>query len=558
MSFKRVFIILFLLIPLISLGAEGNPSYIHPLSSPIYEWMEEAYLLEGLGHPSSSKPWSGDEVEMMARRLEENNPGDTSRELLMRIREENSRYTDDGETIRFSLAISPEIYGHTNTDEYTKEEDWIHGFDYRAPFLYGTMDLGFRNTFHLFSNLTLGWGRTTYGDTWTYLKDIPGFNGIGATVAADDGKAAIVTSSLLYSKAFLFSLPELDKLNIETPTRYYISTGGEGWFLSFSKDKLMWNNSHISSFIFDSHLEYQEYLRFKAYGEKLSLEIVYEFLDTDTSHRVFSEGGEMIRIMAAHALSYRFSPSLLLTLSENIMYMGKSADIRYLNPSSFFHNLNNSTLLNAIAHISLSWAPARGVNLYGQFVLDQATAPTESDSQAEAWGLSGGVEGAFSYHDGLVSWFLEGAYTTPELYRRNKVDFIIFQKYSTNKNYMKFLFFDYMGFPYGGDTIGVKGGAQWKKAEYSVGVEAEWRLEGEMDYFHSHNSENDNSKIPDIKDKTPYGESSMRTTISVFGEYRLPTLWEKIDTTLRMVMDWTKSEKDKGDFQYSVGITLKV
>ena len=98
----------------------------------------------------------------------------------------------------------------------------------------------------------------------------------------------MVTSSYLYSKAFLFSFPDISMLNIETPTRNYISTGGDGWFLTLSTDKLEWNKSHIGSFIFDSHLEYQEYLRFKLFGDKLGLEFVMEYFDTDTSNNVMS------------------------------------------------------------------------------------------------------------------------------------------------------------------------------------------------------------------------------------------------------------------------------
>lgn len=260
------------------------------------------------------------------------------------------------------------------------------------------------------------------------------FIGVGAIVDKDDDKASVVTSSYLYSKPFLFSFPHIDKLNIETPTRNYIATGGRGWFLSLSKDKLQWNNSHIGSFIFDSHLEYQEYLMLKLFGDKLSLEYVMEFFDTDTSNSVVSKGSGIYRIFSAHAISYRPLPSLLITASENIMYVSDSVDIHYLNPSTIYHNLNNSELLNAIAHLAFSFSPMKGINTYGQFVLDQATAPTEKNSQAAAWGISLGVEGVFKAGKGTIEYNAEGAYTTPELYRRQKADLLLSQRYSTNVN----------------------------------------------------------------------------------------------------------------------------
>ena len=52
----------------------------------------------------------------------------------------------------------------------------------------------------------------------------------------------------------------------------------------------------------------------------------------------------------------------------------------------------------------------------------------------------------------------EGASTTPEFYRRQNADFLLFLRYSTSVNYKRFLFFDYFGFPYGGESIVMEGG----------------------------------------------------------------------------------------------------
>ena len=326
------FIILLLFAP--SLGAKGNESYIYPLSSPIYSWLEEAYLLSGLGHPSSSKPWSGGEVDHIIEVIESITEDERAKALIKMAENENDSHSSSSATISFSLSVSPEIYIHTNGEEYNTEDMWIHGFDYRRPFLKGEVDINFFDKFHTYSNLALGWGRTTYRDQWTFLKDLPDYVGVGAIVDKYDQEASMVTSSYLYSKPFLFSFPDIQSLNIETPDRNYISTGGKGWFISLSKDKLEWNKSHIGSFIFDSHLEYQEYLRFKLFGSNLSLEYVMEFFDTDTSNSVVSPLKGKYRLFSAHALSYRPIPSLLLTMSENIMYVSSDIDFRYFNPST--------------------------------------------------------------------------------------------------------------------------------------------------------------------------------------------------------------------------------
>lgn len=561
MHFKKtkIFILALLLLFAPSLGAKGNGSYIYPLSSPIYSWLEEAYLLEGLGHPSSSKPWSGSEVDNILSLLEGRAVEERTAELMEKARKENGSHSSEGGDISFSLSVSPEFYAHSNEEEYNLESSWIHGFDYRNPFLMGEMDISFFDRFHLYSNLSLGWGRTTYKDEWTLLKDMPQYSGVGAIVSKDDETASMVTSSYLYSKAFLFSFPDISMLNIETPTRNYLSTGGEGWFLTLSKDKLEWNKSHIGSFIFDSHLEYQEYLRFKLFRDKLSFEYVMEFFDTDTSNNVMSTGSGIYRLFSAHAISYRPVPSLLFTLSEDIMYVSDSVDPHYLNPSTLYHNLNNSTLLNAIAHVAFSFSPMKGVNTYGQFVLDQATAPTEASTQAAAWGISLGIEGAKRIKNGTFTYNVEGAYTTPELYRRQKADFLLFQRYSTNINYKRFLFFDYFGFPYGGDSVVMEGEIKYISHDgWNTGIKGEYLLHGEMGFYTSHSSSNDNTKIPDIKDSTPYKSANVRYTLSLFGEWRIEDIHYFKEIEIRGALDWTKGNEDKGDLQFTAGITIKI
>ena len=139
MHFKKTKILILALLLLFapSLGAKGNGSYIYPLSSPIYSWLEEAYLLEGLGHPSSSKPWSGSEVDNILSLLEGRAVEERTAELMEKARKENGSHSSEGGDISFSLSVSPEIYAHSNEEEYNLESSWIHGFDYRKAFLMG-------------------------------------------------------------------------------------------------------------------------------------------------------------------------------------------------------------------------------------------------------------------------------------------------------------------------------------------------------------------------------------------------------------------------------------
>ena len=92
---KLLYILIIILLFAPNLGAKGNESYIYPLSSPIYSWLEEAYILEGMGHPSSSKPWSGGEVDSIIRRLEESATNERTLQLIEKARKENDTHSKD-------------------------------------------------------------------------------------------------------------------------------------------------------------------------------------------------------------------------------------------------------------------------------------------------------------------------------------------------------------------------------------------------------------------------------------------------------------------------------
>lgn len=557
MNYKKIVLFLFVLILAFSLFA--SKSYIYPHSSPLYEWMEMLYTLEGLSSPSSSYPWSSGEVEMMINKIKERNIDNKSVDLLNKIEDLNNKNIRENKSyISASLTLSPEMYIHTNSDNYEREDQWIKGYSERSPFLDGAIELGFGSFFYTTSSLQYAWGRTTHKDEFIHLKDVPGYVGLGALVDKNNSSATVVSHSYVYSLPFVFNFPDISSLDIETPNRALISIGGEKWFLTLSKDRLKWDKSHIGSFIFDDHLNYQKYLRAKFFDNNLSLEYVLSFYDTNPNDG-FANGDEGVRVMMAHSISYTILSSLRLNVSENVMYSSSYLDLKEMNPSYIFHNLNNSKLFNALAHVGVNYTPLKGFNIYAQFTLDQATAPTESDAQASAWGLLLGLEYNLLLFDGFMKMYIEGVYTTPELYRREKVDFLLYQCYSTNINYRHVLFFDYIGFPYGGDSICIKIGGDYLKLDlFKCGLESEFLIKGELDMLHSHNKDGDNSKIPNIKDTTPTGNANYRFYISLYGEYFIPSFLIFKENSVKLSLSYVYSTTIGSDFEIQAGVTLKI
>ena len=126
-------------------------------------------------------------------------------------------------------------------------------------------------------------------------------------------------------------------------------------------------------------------------------------------------------------------------------------------------------------------------------------------------------------------------------------------------NYKRFLFFDYFGFPYGGDSIVWEGEISYTKDRgWKVGGRVECMVHGHMDFFSSHSTAQDNNRKPDIKDPTPYKKADYRYTLSLYGEWKIDKTPYFKEMEMRCALDWTKGKEDKGDLQFTLGLTIMI
>jgi hypothetical protein len=71
-----------------------------------------------------------------------------------------------------------------------------------------------------------------------------------------------------------------------------------------------------------------------------------------------------------------------------VMYQADTVNLRYLNPAFIFHNLNNRSMFNAIAHAELDIMLYRGLNLYGSLSWTRQelrTRPPSSPTHGVLW-----------------------------------------------------------------------------------------------------------------------------------------------------------------------------
>lgn len=459
-----------------------------PPDSVVYEYMDTLFLLEGKSMVTSSKPWTASVAENELGRINREELSSLSLKLYDIIKEELEIYSSSFDGY---LELSPEIYIHTN-EEFDDPLFWDYSFEERKPFA----DAGFSmlfDKFYISSGISLGYGKITNRDTFREIT-----SGIGAVVPPGES-ISVLDSSYIYSKSFLFNLPEVDLLYLETPGRTSIGYDGEHFSLGYFRDELSWGRSRIGNFVFDDHIKSQDYIRLNGFDHKKSFDLTVLLLESDRSNRWATDFKDASRIMMAHKFSFAIGDALSLSLSENVMYKFIQPQLQYFNPAYIYHNLNNSDTLNALAHAEFEYLPFRSIRFYGQIGIDQAKVPTEVSGESSAFGALLGLDYALPLSDSYLKLGLECAITTPMLYRRDRVDFIVYQRFSTNYPYMKCPVFTYLGFPYGGDAVAAELFAEYVSlGGFSSSLDMLLVLHGGTNMLTCHSSTGSFDMYPDL------------------------------------------------------------
>lgn len=603
---KKLFASLLLAFSVLAFSAAGtSSSFIIPISDEFYSTTYTLYSLLGETIPSSSIPWSGSEAEMILSRIEEKAKRDGRTEKIWNTLSSTlssyalGREKSDGFSYDISLTVSPEIYLHSNGDDYYNDNDWYLSYEDRAKLLNLTLEFGVKDFFYTYSELSFGKSRWSRSGTEFYSHETDFPNGIGAIVPSyekakelyrkDHGLSStdplpeewdleyryspdVVKSSVPYSSLYSDNTPFWNFWDIAAnfPTRAFVSFGGENWNVLFGRERMNWGRSIIGNFTIDSHVGYHDALRLSVYTDSFKYEWNNLFLET--APYVSEEdkmGPDDIRIMMNHRLEFRPISWLDFTLSESIMYRSGVLEIQMLNPAFIYHQLNNRDLFNSLAALEVNATPITGLDLYFQFGLDNGTIPGEGNSQANALGFLFGSSYATLLGKGILKVTAEGAETTPMMYRRDGIDFLMLQRdYTFIYLHSGTIKLNYIGFPYGSDATVAKAQVEYEIPSilYSLfGVE--WVRKGEIDMFHTHNSSSDNSDKANLMGSTPWGNTERhQVTLFMEGKYYIPSSFFSsisLNGSLAYRTRWniekaSGAKTGKGDdLQFSFGFSME-
>ena len=484
-------------------------------------------------------------------------------------RETTWGFGDFGLTV--GMDFSFESYMHTNTESFTTETDWERGFDARKSLMKLYFEFTSNDDFYTTSDIHYKYRRADMLDEYTKYE-----SGTSGGRLSNDGYVASYKLENMYyiSKSNHFSQGVTSNVFTDTrhfsfiwPRRAVFSFGGNTWNFSVNRDVLSLGNARFGNMLVDDHT-FSDYAKLSFFGRNFKYDLVFMFMNSIVESGETTPNEEA-RIYMIHTLQFRIADRVSFTVSENVMYKYETLDFSYMNPAFIYHNINNRSMFNAMAYADLNIALPFGLEAYGQFALDQAKAPHEDDSQSDAYGLVVGLGYTDSLLGGVVKVYCEYSKTSPLLYRRDDVDFVRVTRYpAVDAPVYHVTFFDYIGFPYGGDCRLVEIGASFDSLEgWDVGLFGRFAEKGEMNIFHSHNKDGKNADKANLKGDTPYGDVSKRfAVIGLKANADLAGFFSFPKVSLEAELDWvgrcnytkaTQTVADKeSDLQFTIGMTV--
>ena len=551
------------------------------LESNFYSNMDALYALCGKTNPSTIRPWTDTEARAILSKINPNTLTGTAKQLYELLDQEinkTGRMVLDSDTnFDFKADFAFEAYAHSNTTDFVTDSDWIRGYDKRKPMLKLTVEAEVKDLFYTLMDIQYGWGRVSTLDQFEYYPDsmISNDGYIGAYKVEGLNPHYAVWSSQ-YSKGFATNFMTVgESLEFETPKRAIVALSGNNWAFNFGRDKIEVGLSQIGNLLVDNHTDFSEFANLSFYSERFKFDMLYIFINTLIKDKEVES--DSIKMYMIHMFEFTHNDKLSFIISENVMSQQSKLDPLYLNPAFIYHNLNNRGMFNALLYISANYMPIKGLNIYGQFAMDQAQAPYEGDSQADASGYLAGLRYTTELANGVLEAYAEYSCTTPCLYRRDGLDFIRASRYTHNgsdvgtyNSYGRASYFDFIGTPYGGDFRAIQAGSSYTvpglvKADFYVQA----MEHGAMNIFKSHNIAGNNDDNANYKEKTPSGPITTRSlTTSLKASFDCSSFFNYPKLSIEAQYDWigiwsyTKATKQysnfKNDHQLSLSVQLGI
>lgn len=506
MNLKKLMMSFFLLCAvtvMIFAGPTDNRQKIYPVDSDVFDAITYLYINQGLALPSTSGPWSEAELLSMLDKIDKDQFDEamaSAYTYVESVLSQDAKIKAKGVDFSWNFDATLEGYYHTNTTAFVGRETWIRDFIDQKPLLAASLETWPSTSFYGYSEFTVANTNSIEG---------PNSDGFG------------FGSTSLSSNIIILPPAVLNDLDFNMPYRAFVAAGGDHWTFQLGRDRLSWGAGESGNLMLGDNLKYHNMGRFTAYGEKYKYTFVTSFFPHSTAYMDSGFPGSTttpttgdgqgdpivgINLFMSHRLEWRmFKDKVGLTINESIMYQSEenTFDLRFLNPAMIFHDYYIRSNANSILGIELDYTPIKGLNIYGQAVVDEFSLPGEPVPSATevnypvTFGYLAGVKGTFgvdnyvghaSFEFAFTDPFLYLRYeensgasaTTPDVYHLNYVGVIREFTNGAGTQYNA----DFIGYKYGGDALVINfNGGLRDFGKWQVSANAFYMIHGTFDIY---------------------------------------------------------------------------
>ena len=454
---KRFLLLLILAAILISAASASHDMEIIPLSSPVYEYMESLYVLEGKAAPQGAKPWTVADVKQQLDRITPTSvPAQNLYDIL-------SEYTDSEDEknvkVDVDMSLTPSLGLHINNTDFDESGKW------RSQVLNDKL-LHLNGSLYVYDYFAADMGLSV-----GLMNSVQAYN-TGKNPEEND-KWYKSEHEDRFSERMSSNIPFLSPgdIDVDVTDNSYISVGVPYISLSLGRGQLSLGNGKMGNLILGNTLPYHDYLSISASNNTwFDYTMLMSFFTHPMNyieHRISGKESDIngIQMFIAHRFEMRmFSDKLRLSINEATMYQSEdnTIDFRVFNPLLIMHGYYISANANSLASIELEFAPFKNFQLYASFAIDDLSvnekkAP-EPGATLNMWGVMGGMRVSVPAKKGYFTLGLEAVYTTPFMYHKDSygnadysLDFIgtVGFMHGNKKVYNR----QYLSFPFGSDAL---------------------------------------------------------------------------------------------------------
>ncbi len=531
---KTVSLVIFFCLALSLVFAEANDQKIYSVDSTMYQNLVKLYLATGHAMPSTTGPWSGNELEKMLAKIDKNSIPeyltDTYETVAQELKVQPSTQFEGG-GMELDGTISLDIYAHTyNGNISRKDSNEIE----ETAFTGRTWWFG-KNLRHNTPFFNLEWETWIGNNFYTYFS---------AFLSNSIRGAKEIGSTRLNSNIPTLQNFELDfkLLDVNFPNRAFAAIGGNGWTVQIGRDQLNWGSGSTGNLVLSNNFPYHDMARATIYTNSFKYTYLLSFFPskynyyTEDGKYIGNSGNDSYRFplqgisfYAAHRFEGRvLEDKLSITVTEAITYDSPSGNITFtsLCPMYFMHNAYIPSNTNSTLAFELNYTPLKGLGIYAQLLLDNFAMPgfetspgpnKKEDITPDAKGFLLGAKYITNALEGTLTINPEVVYVQPFTYLRDAaakrgtgtqpygLDYIAAVRYRlySYEDYAKsdILYDEYvLGYTYGPDCLVANLSAQWEKGNLTIGGKFFFLAHGTHDFWTiwtkvpAHTSEEDYSK----------------------------------------------------------------